>query len=86
VLVIAPSAIMKDSKHPNAAKLFMEFLNSIEAAKVSARHFGVPIRPEVPALEAARPIAEIKTLRLTVAEIDKGIPEVIEQWRETFGN
>ena len=32
VLIIAPSAIIKGTKHPNAAKLFMEYLNSIEAA------------------------------------------------------
>lgn len=86
VLIIAPSAIMKGSKHPNAAKLFMEFLYSVEAAKINAKHFGIPLRPEVPAPQGAKPISEIKTVRPTVAEIDKGIPEVIEQWRDTFGN
>jgi len=35
----------------------------------------------------AKPItARIKTIRPSVAEIDKGIPDVIEQWRDTFGN
>ena len=86
VLIIAPSAIMKGTKHPNAAKLFMEFLYSVEAAKINAKHFGIPLRPEVPAPPGAKPISEIKTVRPTVAEIDKGIPEVIEQWRDTFGN
>lgn len=86
VLIIAPSAIMKGSKHPNAAKLFMEFLYSVEAAKINAKHFGIPLRPEVPSPPGAKPISEIKTVRPTVAEIDKGIPEVIEQWRDTFGN
>jgi iron(III) transport system substrate-binding protein len=86
VLIIAPSAIMKGSKHPNAAKLFMEFLYSVEAAKINAKHFGIPLRPEVPSPTGAKPISEIKTVRPTVAEIDKGIPEVIEQWRDTFGN
>ena len=32
------------------------------------------------------PISKVKTLRPTVAEAEKGIPEVIEQWRDTFGN
>lgn len=86
VLIIAPSAIMKGSKHPNAAKLFMEYLYSVEAAKINAKHFGIPLRPEVPAPAGAKPISEVKTIRPTVAEIDKGIPEVIEQWRDTFGN
>jgi iron(III) transport system substrate-binding protein len=86
VLIIAPSAIMKGAKHPNAARLFMEYLHSIEAAKINARHFAIPLRPEVPSPLGARPISEIKTIRPTVAEIDKGIAEVIDQWRETFGN
>jgi iron(III) transport system substrate-binding protein len=86
VLIIAPSAIMKGTKHPNAAKLFMEYLYSIEAAKINAKHFAIPLRPEVPSPPGAKPISEIKTIRPTVADIDKGIPEVIEQWRDTFGN
>jgi iron(III) transport system substrate-binding protein len=27
----------------------------------------------------------VKTIRPSVEEISKGIPEVIKQWRETFG-
>ena len=49
VLIIAPSAIIKGTKHLNAAKLFMEYLNSVEAAKINAKHFAIPLRPEVPA-------------------------------------
>ncbi len=86
VLIIAPSAILKGARHPNAARLFMEYLYSVEAAKINAAHFAIPLRPEVPSPQGARSISEIKTIRPTVAEIDKGIPEVIEQWRETFGN
>jgi iron(III) transport system substrate-binding protein len=31
-------------------------------------------------------VSEVKTVRPSIAEIDKGVPEVIEQWRDTFGN
>lgn len=86
VLIIAPSAIVKGTKHPNAARLFMEYLLSVDAAKINAKHFAIPLRPEVPSPAGAKPISEIKTIRPSVAEIDKGIPEVIEQWRDTFGN
>ena len=34
LLMLAPSAIVKSSKHPNAAKLFMEYLLSPEASKI----------------------------------------------------
>src|SRR6266540_1110171 len=34
VLIIAPSGIMKGAKHPNAARLYMEYLLTAEASKV----------------------------------------------------
>ena len=86
VLIIAPSAIIKGTRHLNAAKLFMEYLNSVEVAKINARHFAIPLRPEVLPAPGIKPISEIKTIRPSVAEIVKGIPDVIEQWRDTFGN
>ena len=86
VLLISPSAIVKGTKHLNAAKLFMEFLYSIEASQIDVKHFTAPMRPEVKPGAGARSVTEVKTVKPTVAEIDKGIPEVIEQWRDTFGN
>ena len=52
MLIIAPSAIMKGTKHPNAAKLFMEYLYSVEASEIDVKHFAVPLRPEVPVARA----------------------------------
>ena len=85
VLIIAPSGIMKGVKHPNAARLFMEYLMSTEASQVWVNHFNESMRAEVsppPGFTAAK---DVKTIRPTVEEINKGIPEVIKQWRETFG-
>ena len=86
VLIVSPSAIMKGTKHPNAARLFMEYLYTVEAAEISVKHFGIPMRDEVAPAKGAMPIGMVKTLRPTVAEAEKGIPEVIEEWRDTFGN
>ena len=48
VLIIAPSAIMKGAKHPNAAKLFMEYLLSQSRRRRSRSSTSpVPLRPEV---------------------------------------
>ena len=85
VLIIAPSSIMKGCKHPNAARLFMEFLMSTQASQIWVDHFTESIRPEVPASKIAKPAKDLKIIRPTVAEITKGVPEVIKQWRETFG-
>jgi len=85
VLILAPSGIMKGAKHPNAARLFMEYLLSVDASKVWADHFGEPIRAEVSPPAGVKSTKDVKTIRPSVEEIFKGIPEVIKQWRDTFG-
>lgn len=85
LLMLAPSAIMKNTKHPNAAKLFMEYLLSPEASKIEVESFSPPMRPEVAPPKGARPISQVKTIRPTIPEIKKGIPEIIKLWRNTFG-
>lgn len=85
VLIIAPSGIMKGVKHPNAARLFMEYLLSAEASKVWVGHFGESMRPEVSPEAGVISAKDVKTIRPSVEEITKGVPEVIRQWRDTFG-
>jgi len=85
VLIIAPSGIMKGVKHPNAAKLFMEYLLSVEASQIWVNHYNESMRPEVKSLNGAKSANDVKTIRPTVDEIVSGIPEVIKQWRDTFG-
>lgn len=85
VLILAPSGIMKGAKHPNASRLFMEYLLSVEASKIWVEKFGESMRPEVPALKGAMSAKDLKTIRPTIDEINKGVPEVIKQWRDTFG-
>ena len=85
VLIIAPSGIMKGAKHPNAAKLFMEYLMSVDASKIWVEHFNESMRAEVKSLPGGKSAAEVKTVRPSVDETVKGIPEVIKQWRDTFG-
>jgi iron(III) transport system substrate-binding protein len=85
VLIIAPSGIMKGVKHPNAAKLFMEYLLSPPASKVWVEHFGESIRPEVGPLPGVKSAKDVKVVNPSVEEVAKGIPEVIKAWRDTFG-
>ena len=85
VLIIAPSGIMKGVKHPNAAKLFMEYLLSPPASKVWVEHYGESIRPEVGPLPGVKSAKDVKIVNPSVEEVSKGIPEVIKAWRDTFG-
>ena len=86
VVVVFPSAIPAGAPHPAAAKVFLEWLLSEDVArKITADgsdpiRAGVAPRPGVPPLEAG------KVIQLSVEEIRKGVPEIIEKWRDTFGS
>jgi iron(III) transport system substrate-binding protein len=85
VLMISGSAIMANTRRPNAAKLFMEFLYSAENAAEDIEEFGLPVRRNVVVPAGYRKIDDLKTIRPDIAEIIKGIPELTEKWRDTFG-
>lgn len=86
VLCVTPSGIPAAAPHPAAARLFMNWLMGEEYSRLLAvdgtepLRAGVPTRPDEPALSTQ------KVIPLTTAEIRKGIPEIIEMWRDTFGS
>ena len=85
LLMVSPSAVMKNSRRLNAAMLFMNFLMSRDASEVLVRNFSPAVVPGVGPAPGAKPLAEVKTIRPTAEEITAGIPEVIKRWRDTFG-
>ncbi len=85
VLMTSPSAIMKNSRRPNASKLFIEFLYDKEAAEIAKDEFGTPMRMDVDPRPGVLKLTDMKLIQPSVDEIIKGIPEVTEQWRDTFG-
>ena len=85
ILMIAPSGILIDAPSPNAAKLHMEYLLSKEASEIHVKERGEAIAKGVQPLPGARALDNVKTVRPTLEEIDKGIPEVKEEFRDTFG-
>ena len=86
VVIVSPSAVMTAAPHPNAGRLFMEFLLGETHARISAEARRVPVRSGAPDQPGAAKLSGIKTVRMTTAEIVKDMPEVIEQWRDTFGS
>jgi len=84
-VVYGPSAIPKNAPHPNAAKLFMEFATSPMFSEVLRKFYIMPVRPDVPPPDGALPVDKVKLLSATPQEIEAGVPEVKEQWRDTFG-
>ena len=86
ILNVGPSAVMASAPHPSAARLFLEWLLSSDYAAACAQWNLEPVRADAPPLEGTKPLKDIKLLSMSTAEIAKGIPEVIELWRVTFGN
>ncbi|HET6233755.1 MAG TPA: extracellular solute-binding protein [Acetobacteraceae bacterium] len=84
-VVYGPSAIPKTAPHPNAAKLFMEFATGPMFGQALRKYYVMPVRPDVPPPEGALPVDKVKLLSATPQEIETGVPEVKEQWRDTFG-
>ena len=82
----SPSAILKGAHHPNAAKLFMEFLTGPEYSQILAKTSEQPLRDDVPPPPGAKPLSEMKVLSPKLADIEKALPKIKEKWRDTFGN
>jgi iron(III) transport system substrate-binding protein len=85
-LCVAPSAIPATAPHPNAARLFLNWMLSADYAQEAIER-GSEASREGLTLAFGRPSLEtLAVMRLSVAEIRAGVPEVIEQWRDTFGS
>lgn len=82
---ISPSAIPANAPHPNAAKLFMEFQCGVPMSEVVRNFYNEPLRPDVASAPGAKPLSEVTLLAPTLEEQEKGVPEVREAWRDTFG-
>src|SRR6266508_2937543 len=85
ILMISPSGVLKNAPAPNAAKLLMEYLYSRECNEIMVKLREDSINKHVKPLPGAKSLADVKTIRPSYEEIEKGIPEVKEQFRDTFG-
>jgi iron(III) transport system substrate-binding protein len=85
ILMVSASGIVKNAPAPNAARLFIEYLLSREGNEVMVQQYQDPVNKNVKPMAGARPLTDVKTIRPSATEIEKGIPEVKELFRETFG-
>ena len=85
VVTVGPSAVLASAPHPNAARLFMEWLLGLDYAQACVEWHLEPVRADAPPMKGTRRIGDFKAVTLSTTEIAKGIPEVVESWRDTFG-
>ena len=84
-LCLGPSSVMANAPHPNAARLYMEWLMSDAFGKLSVANHGDPVHPGLTLTSGQKPLDQVPLIALTVEEVSKGIPTIIEQWRDTVG-
>ncbi len=85
LLMVSPSSVLANAPSPNAGKLFIEFLLDKEAAEAQVKSHSLAVIKGIAPAPGAKPLEQIKVQRPTEEEIAKGIPEVKQQFRDTFG-
>jgi iron(III) transport system substrate-binding protein len=85
-LVVSPVAIAKDAPHPNAAKLFTEFIFSKESQQLLADKEGLYTgHPEVTYPADKPKLKELKLLPADADELEKRNSEIKKRFTEYFG-
>jgi iron(III) transport system substrate-binding protein len=85
IISFSPTGIPATTIHPNAAKLFVEFLLSRESEAITASEFAVPVRNDATPAPGIHPLGTLKGITKSPAEMNEKLPELIERWRDTFG-
>jgi iron(III) transport system substrate-binding protein len=85
-LVVSPVAIAKDAPHPNAAKLFTEFIFSKESQQLLADKEGLYTgHPEVTYPADKPKLKDLKLLAADADELEKRNAEIKKRFVEFFG-
>lgn len=85
IIGLSPTSILAASRHPNAAKLFIEFLLDREAQTAATSEFTTPTRLDVQPQPGVVRLSERKGITRDPEQLNKELPELIEKWRDTFG-
>jgi iron(III) transport system substrate-binding protein len=83
--VPSPTAIMEKAPHPNAARLFQNFLYSVELQKILVEAGERSLHPLVVDKAGRRPLASIKLLAADPAKILEEADEIKARYTQYFG-
>jgi iron(III) transport system substrate-binding protein len=84
LIIPSPTAIVKGSPNPNAAKLLAEFMLSDTAQKFFPEGGGYAARTDISAPAGSPSLAEVKTMPVNYDEIEKEAGRVKRQFNEIF--
>ena len=84
ILNLGVTAVLKQAPHPNAARLFANFLQSVECSQIFAKAFWPTLRTDVPWAEG-RTLETVKWYRNPVDNLAAEVAEGITKWKEILG-
>ncbi len=85
-LVPGQSGVLKDAPHPNAARLFANFLFSQECQQLMGDVGGLrSFHPKVVLKAGRKPLSEIKLLHADPAALARGTDELKQRYAQVFG-
>jgi iron(III) transport system substrate-binding protein len=84
LLLVGPTALIKGSKHPNAGKLFINYLLTPDAAKVIVGESEQAVIVDAPPPPSGVPLKDIKVLTNPLDEILKELPGIKAKWKDLF--
>lgn len=84
-LTFGGTAVLANAPHPNAAKLFVNFMLGKEVSELQVKSGLLPVHKDVSPPEGVRSLEEIPLADLTEEEVVEGVQPIIEEWRDVFG-
>jgi len=86
-LILPPgvTAVMAKAPHPNAARLFLEFLLSKEYSETLRKTARWPLRTDVPAPDGMPGLDRTKLISTPTEEVMEQLKEAQQQFRDAFG-
>ena len=85
VIVPGPVGILANSTHPNAARLFTNFMYSKEYSQALVTTSNYPLRDDVAPPTGVPKLDKIKILANTVDQLTKELPVAVTKWRTVLG-
>lgn len=85
IAVPGPIGILSKSQHPNAARLFTNFIYSKEYSEALVRTSNYPLRPAIKPANGLPSLDKLKFYRNKLDRLVSGLPEAQAKWREIMG-
>jgi iron(III) transport system substrate-binding protein len=84
--ILNVAGVLKDAPHPNAGKLFVDFLVSPEGQQLFRKEYYIPVDPDIAPIEPRiRPDGKsFRAIYFTPEEVDEGMPGWVAIFKDLF--